>query len=121
MAQKEHIVVVFYYPGEGYAQSVDDFEKGKVKFMTKTNAIFGTYYENIPYSKMNISIRLFLKIMFILLHLPAITLLLKPKKISKISKGYIRQTTAFPVSFLKILSLWELKKQKIILKLTGSC
>ena len=51
LAQKEHIVVVFYYPGEGYEQSVDDFEKGKVKFMTKTNAVFGTYYENIPYSK----------------------------------------------------------------------
>ncbi len=51
LAEKEHIPVVFHYPIEGYEEAVSNFEKGKIKLMSRVNAVFGMYYKNIDYSQ----------------------------------------------------------------------
>lgn len=47
LANKEHIVIILKYPRRDYAETVEDFEKNEIR----TNGLFATYYENIPYSK----------------------------------------------------------------------
>lgn len=50
LAEKEHIIVDFYYP-RNYPNAVQKFEEGVVSSFSGVNTLFGVYYENIPYSQ----------------------------------------------------------------------